>query len=488
MNKIIKSLVIALAISLATPCFSAGISGLLDGMYSNVTNPVNIDGQLRDTFSGPSAYARLPITSIQPIAFDPPRFSAGCGGIDMYMGSFSFITSDNLTKFIRNVAQNAAPLAFKMAIEAAFPQLSGILADFQRIAQQMNDLNKNSCQVATGLVSAIGNATGLTQYADEKAAQMATEKTWLSDRADEMAQLNTYVNGLLQPSSKVKNPDGTQADESGNSTWQAIKAVVAKNAVLGVSDDDPTGGPMSALIIFSLMGGPVVTPGDPNDPKSDKLPSAIPTHGPLHLKDLFNPQAKSELNGALGISLLRCDEPNECAVVSGPTTVNFDGIKGYVTKMMLGSTTATTIDPNGNSIVQKLIAKGNGNTKITFTAQQNAFLNATSKYPTMGVLKGLQKSEGRSLQLALQMIDILTVEFSVEYGRTVIAAIDTIWATHKGSKPDGYRTIMADMNAELRDASRMSNASLDKFVKAVEFADLVKNNIYNIKKTEGGLK
>ena len=61
--------------------------------------------------------ARTPIRSVNVVSFDPPRFAAGCGGIDMYMGSFSFINGDQIVATLRAIGQNAKGLLFKMAID-----------------------------------------------------------------------------------------------------------------------------------------------------------------------------------------------------------------------------------------------------------------------------------------------------------------------------------------------------------------------------------
>ncbi len=51
----------------------------------------------------------------------PPSFSAGCGGIDLFGGSFSFINMNQFVDLMRAVASNAAGYAFQLAINAMCP-------------------------------------------------------------------------------------------------------------------------------------------------------------------------------------------------------------------------------------------------------------------------------------------------------------------------------------------------------------------------------
>lgn len=65
---------------------------------------------------------RSPIKAVNLVTFDPPRIDAGCGGIDLYGGSFSFINSQQLIQIFRQVAADAAGLAFKAAIKSISPR------------------------------------------------------------------------------------------------------------------------------------------------------------------------------------------------------------------------------------------------------------------------------------------------------------------------------------------------------------------------------
>ncbi len=41
-----------------------------------------------------------------------PDINAGCGGIDAYLGSFSFINGEQLQRFVKQIMSNAAGYFF----------------------------------------------------------------------------------------------------------------------------------------------------------------------------------------------------------------------------------------------------------------------------------------------------------------------------------------------------------------------------------------
>ncbi len=47
-----------------------------------------------------------------------PDINAGCGGIDAYLGSFSFINGDQLQRFVKQIMSNAAGYFFDLALQA----------------------------------------------------------------------------------------------------------------------------------------------------------------------------------------------------------------------------------------------------------------------------------------------------------------------------------------------------------------------------------
>ena len=55
-------------------------------------------------------YARTQVKNVQLISMTLPDINAGCGGIDAYLGSFSFINGEQLQRFVKQIMSNACLL------------------------------------------------------------------------------------------------------------------------------------------------------------------------------------------------------------------------------------------------------------------------------------------------------------------------------------------------------------------------------------------
>ncbi len=151
-----------------TTTIHAGIANKVDQWfesmnfdYSSTTRPGVYQGQSARYATLGGYTARAPIT--QPFDFvniQLPKFSAGCGGIDIYTGGFSAISSDQLIENLKAIGQNAASLAFMLAIQVVSPQLSGIMEEIQGWANKFNSMGIDSCEAATALVGGALNSLG----------------------------------------------------------------------------------------------------------------------------------------------------------------------------------------------------------------------------------------------------------------------------------------------------------------------------------------
>jgi len=121
--------------------------------YTNATNSGTYQAQGARMFTPGGFTARAPITQpFNVVNVQTPRISAGCGGIDLYTGGFSFIDADQFVENLRAIGQNAQSLAFMLAIQIVSPQLSSIMDDIQSWAEKINSLNMNSCEAAMSLM------------------------------------------------------------------------------------------------------------------------------------------------------------------------------------------------------------------------------------------------------------------------------------------------------------------------------------------------
>ena len=92
------------------------------GAQANVTGPSAYQGQSAGYYSGGAMWARFPQKNIQPFNLQLPHARAGCGGIDLFAGSFSFINTAELVAMLKATANNALGFAFKLAIDTISPE------------------------------------------------------------------------------------------------------------------------------------------------------------------------------------------------------------------------------------------------------------------------------------------------------------------------------------------------------------------------------
>lgn len=108
--------------------------------------------QSRYAATGGSFVWRAPQENVVAFNAQLPSINAGCGGIDIFAGSFSFINGDQLESLLRAIIQDAAGYAFKLAIKEISPTMSDTM---QSLWDQINAINGqtiNSCEQATKLV------------------------------------------------------------------------------------------------------------------------------------------------------------------------------------------------------------------------------------------------------------------------------------------------------------------------------------------------
>ena len=79
----------------------------LFGSMTNTTAPGVFESQRRGVISGGSVVVRNRIMNENLVSMVPPSFQAGCGGIDMFAGSLSFVNADQFVQLLRSVAANA---------------------------------------------------------------------------------------------------------------------------------------------------------------------------------------------------------------------------------------------------------------------------------------------------------------------------------------------------------------------------------------------
>ncbi|WP_334472494.1 conjugal transfer protein TraH [Arsenophonus sp. PmNCSU2021_1] len=125
------------------------------GSGGNITQAAAWQGQVAGYLTGGSLFLRNPVRQIQLVSVSLPEVKSGCGGIDAYLGSFSFINSDQIKVMAKQILSNAAGYAFDLALEAALPQVKAVKDYLQKLATDINNTNISTCQAAQGIIGGL---------------------------------------------------------------------------------------------------------------------------------------------------------------------------------------------------------------------------------------------------------------------------------------------------------------------------------------------
>lgn len=124
------------------------------GSSSHVDSAEVYNGQRAGYMTGGGLTARSRVVDTQLVSVNLPRFDAGCGGIDIFAGGFSFVNHQQLIHTLKSVASNAVGYAFLLGLETTSPQVANIMKQLQTWSNAINSIGINSCDTATALVGA----------------------------------------------------------------------------------------------------------------------------------------------------------------------------------------------------------------------------------------------------------------------------------------------------------------------------------------------
>lgn len=146
-------------------------------------SPSSFDSQKRGYYTMGGFTARTTTSTDYPITISPPRLSVGCGGIDGFLGGFSFLDPDYLVEKAQRAMQAAPYVAFDMALKTMCKECADTLGKIEQITNFLNGIQLNECALAKPI------ATTLVERDPAAMAGVFTEITGaknLDEAADRM--------------------------------------------------------------------------------------------------------------------------------------------------------------------------------------------------------------------------------------------------------------------------------------------------------------
>lgn len=323
----------ALALGLALAIFSgaamANIQSQMDSMFegmSNSTAPGAFETATRGVISGGSMRIRNEISTGPVVSFRPPSIQAGCGGIDMFAGSFSFINAQQFVQTLRSVASNAVGVAsgyaFKLALQAMGPTPANVISQLQETMQKMNEMMSNSCQLATGLVTDTFLAFGANLDNNDK------QKSLAAGLGDAFSSFNGPSNdGGKSAGEKVEESGKAEAcKDFGNVLWCAMVDRSTKSFFKYGSDQ-------TEELIMSMTGSYILGEMDEASDGKGKTRRNVPLP-PLEEVSLI-----TLIEGKKGekLKVYDCSDDENTCVDYKTQEIEFDGLASKIEKAFIGS-------------------------------------------------------------------------------------------------------------------------------------------------------
>ncbi|WDT77967.1 MAG: conjugal transfer protein TraH (plasmid) [Candidatus Manganitrophus sp.] len=197
MNRLFINIVaISLLLDLgAAAAYAGSMQEFLDNAIIEVENPTAVQSQERNFLWGGGLHLRTPNMVFQPFQVTPPRLKAGCGGIDITFGGFSYFNQEHLVDFLEQVIAAAPAFAFNVALATVCEQCETAATTLTSLANSINGLNMTSCQAAQVLGGATGQLVGNTINERIIGGQ---ESSWLRGVNESLSSANRFVQDFEQ--------------------------------------------------------------------------------------------------------------------------------------------------------------------------------------------------------------------------------------------------------------------------------------------------
>ena len=164
------------------------------------TPVTTFDGRYMQGVVGASFHARNPnLFDRQIYSVQLPEWNAGCGGIDIFSGSFSLITKDEIVQIARGIASGAPGYFFNLAIDSVCPSCG---ANMKELSDRLNSYNAMASDACNQAWDGFSDVTGLTTKAEQLKDHMSTVvptkkmvQGFLPDYGEFMSQKSTPNTG-----------------------------------------------------------------------------------------------------------------------------------------------------------------------------------------------------------------------------------------------------------------------------------------------------
>jgi len=440
------------------------------GAVGNVTSPQAFKGQTMNTFTGGSLYYRAPQNNYQLASLQLPYIRGGCGGIDIFAGAFSFISSAQLKAMMQSITSAIPGVLFDLALKSVEPLLGDSVQQFQGIANFINNRNLNSCQAAKSLISSVGTELGMSTNSSCKT--IALDMGIASDATDAelKCKSNSGVSGILNGATGTSS--APLKPFSGNLVWAALQRLAH------LDNDERT-------LIMSITGTTIYPDATDNNTEPQSYPPTITDANQLLVGDA----SAGGASNMIALNILNCNgDLTNCLITPGNTTTTstmqsltdrVGGLMRSISGKIQSRTALATADANFvNNVpmpVYKMLASSN---TINNSAISDTVINAFQEYVAIEYARSLLarlaqegvNSGGLTAQLSSLQREQLKIH--IDNARALLARLDS--RSQQAAQAAGaytsiaahietlQRTLRAAMPQQVADLLAYSNAGVGR--------------------------
>jgi conjugative transfer pilus assembly protein TraH len=410
------------------------------GGASNVTSPGAFQGQTQNVMSGGSLYVRLPQQTYNLANVQMPSIKAGCGGIDVFAGSFSYINKEQFVAMVRNIGNNALGYAFSLAIDAVDPLIGNVLKDMQKISQVANNSTINSCQTAQSLVNGLAGALDISRQST--CSGMAALLNISSDRSD----------GTSACADPAKNATVAQQVSANPELKKNAPINMVSGNLMGrvLERSFPWMGMEERNLLISMTGTYTYDNTDPDKPLSNIVPPTITSD-----EDILAGVQGTASAGQVSVMMHDCADP-DLLRCPPPASKNITSLRALVQQRL--------------TTYENAMQTGSTNWDPSTKAAMVGFVNISS----VPVLQIMKMDFANKTQIRETYTDLIASQYAIYYLDTIVKQAVAAVSNYRTLGPDEttevktmrdalthlHDVLSANMNKNSAKASAMANITL----------------------------
>jgi conjugative transfer pilus assembly protein TraH len=229
----------------------------IDNWISQATKntPNMFESQKRGYASAGNLSLRVKNDTDYLVSISPPRFRAGCGGIDMFFGSFSYLNEEYLMEKLGKIIEGGvATFVYDIAMSVLSEPIQKSMKSLEALIDRLNQLQIDDCKAAKG-VAAYLKSTSSGEEQSEALSKFLVESglsEFYQGAQDEHGDDNTE---------QVMSSKGVTVDDMTSGCPEQMKNVFFKDGSILVNVAKELDMPEAQTRIMSAIVGDVEIDG-----------------------------------------------------------------------------------------------------------------------------------------------------------------------------------------------------------------------------------